>query len=60
MSVTPNGFTSSSTFTDGAFEIRNVTNNTFDITASGTITKKNIENQNVDIYIKLRNSGDVG
>ena len=33
MSATPNGFTSSSTFTDGAFEIRNVTTNTFDITA---------------------------
>jgi len=33
MSVTPNGFTSSSTFTDGAFEIRDVTNNTFKITA---------------------------
>ena len=29
--VTPNGFTSSSTFTDGAFEIRTVTNNTFTI-----------------------------
>ena len=33
MSGIPNGFTSASTFTDGAFEIRNVTNNTFDITA---------------------------
>ena len=33
MSVTPNGFTSSSTFTDGAFEIRDVTTNTFKITA---------------------------
>jgi hypothetical protein len=32
MSATPNGFTSSSTFTDGAFEIRDVTNNTFKIT----------------------------
>jgi len=32
MSVTPGGFSSSSTFTDGAFEIRDVTNNTFKIT----------------------------
>ena len=32
MSVIPNGFTSSDTFTEGAFEIRNVTSNSFDIT----------------------------
>ena len=32
MSVIPNGFTSSTTFTEGAFEIRNVTSNSFDIT----------------------------
>tara|TARA_R100000655_G_scaffold1249_3_gene4866 strand:- start:254 stop:2173 length:1920 start_codon:yes stop_codon:yes gene_type:complete len=33
MSVTPNGFTSSDTFTENAFEIRDVTTNTFKITA---------------------------
>jgi len=33
MSVTPNGFTSSDTFTQNAFEIRDVTTNTFKITA---------------------------
>ena len=33
MSVTPNGFTSASTFTENAFEVRDVTNNTFKITA---------------------------
>ena len=33
MSVTPNGFTAASTFTDNAFEIRDVTTNTFKITA---------------------------
>ena len=33
MSVTPNGFTSASTFTDGAFEIRDVSTNSFKITA---------------------------
>jgi len=33
MSVTPNGFTTSSTFTDNAFEVRDVTTHTFKITA---------------------------
>ena len=33
MSVTPNGFTSSDTFTENAFEIRDVTTHTFKITA---------------------------
>ena len=33
MSIIPNGFTASSTFTDNAFEIRDVTTNTFKITA---------------------------
>ena len=33
MSATPNGFTSSDTFTDNAFEVRDVTTNTFKITA---------------------------
>ena len=33
MSVIPNGFTAASTFTEGAFEIRDVTTNSFVITA---------------------------
>ena len=33
MSVTPNGFTAASTFTDNAFEVRDVTTHTFKITA---------------------------